>query len=116
MKYVLRSTYTESNHTVTEEWKCGSKEELLSAAVECLDILHNDGVPYEPKIEDVQKNFEQFNIYDKNLVDGEFKRLTDGWNAYTELAAKLAEDAYPASVAVDEATTIEAFERPEEEA
>ena len=118
MKYNLTCKYVDGNHSITEEWTDVDFDGLRKCLVEYLDILNHDGMPYKPEHDEVKKNLERYFGDDEDFIEIEFKRLTNGYNAFNDvmnklrqLAIKLEDDssiAYEGStyVVIDENTTV----------
>ena len=118
MKYNLTCKYVDGNHSIIEEWTDVDFDGLRKCLVEYLDILNHDGMPYKPEYDEVKKNLELYFGDDEDFIEIEFKRLTDGYNAFNDvmnklrqLAIKLEDDssiAYEGStyVVIDENTTV----------
>ena len=118
MKYNLTCKYVDGNHSIIEEWTDVDFDGLRKCLVEYLDILNHDGMPYKPEYDEVKKNLERYFGDDEDFIEIEFKRLTDGYNAFNDvmnklrqLAIKLEDDssiAYEGStyVVIDENTTM----------
>lgn len=118
MKYNITCKYVDGNHSIIEEWTDVDFDGLRKCLVEYLDILNHDGMPYKPEYDEVKKNLERYFRDDEDFIEIEFKRLTDGYNAFNDvmnklrqLAIKLEDDssiAYEGStyVVIDENTTV----------
>lgn len=118
MKYNLTCKYVDGNHSIIEEWTDVDFDGLRKCLVEYLDLLNHDGMPYKPEYDEVKKNLERYFGDDEDFIEREFKRLTDGYNAFNDamnklrqLAIKLEDDssiAYEGStyVVIDENTTV----------
>ena len=118
MKYNLTCKYVDGNHSIIEEWTDVDFDGLRKCLVEYLDLLNHDGMPYKPEYDEVKKNLEPYFRDDEDFIEIEFKRLTDGYNAFNDvmnklrqLAIKLEDDssiAYEGStyVVIDENTTV----------
>ena len=118
MKYNITCKYVDGNHSITEEWTDVDFDGLRKCLVEYLDLLNHDGMPYKPEYDEVKKNLERYFGDDEDFIEIEFKRLTDGYNAFNDvmnklrqLAIKLEDDssiAYEGStyVVIDENTTV----------
>ena len=118
MKYNLTCKYVDGNHSIIEEWTDVDFDGLKKCLVEYLDLLNHDGMPYKPEYDEVKKNLERYFGDDEDFIEIEFKRLTDGYNAFNDvmnklrqLAIKLEDDssiAYEGStyVVIDENTTV----------
>lgn len=118
MKYNLTCKYVDGNHSIIEEWTDVDFDGLRKCLVEYLDLLNHDGMPYKPEYDEVKKNLERYFRDDEDFIEIEFKRLTDGYNAFNDvmnklrqLAIKLEDDssiAYEGStyVVIDENTTV----------
>ena len=118
MKYNLTCKYVDGNHSIIEEWADVDFDGLRKCLVEYLDILNHDGMPYKPEYDEVKKNLERYFGDDEDFIEIEFKRLTNGYNAFNDamnklrqLAIKLEDDssiAYEGStyVVIDENTTV----------
>lgn len=91
MVYELKFMYSDSDgtHSIVETWTGKSKEDMFKHVIEYLDILHKDGVPYEPTIENVEECFSQFGIVDKDSITKEYNRLNSGWKAWNELVEEI---------------------------
>ena len=118
MKYNITCKYVDGNHSIIEEWTDVDFDGLRKCLVEYLDLLNHDGMPYKPEYDEVKKNLEPYFRDDEDFIEIEFKRLTDGYNAFNDvmnklrqLAIKLEDDssiAYEGStyVVIDENTTV----------
>lgn len=118
MKYNLTCKYVDGNHSIIEEWTDVDFDGFRKCLVEYLDLLNHDGMPYKPEYDEVKKNLERYFGDDEDFIEIEFKRLTDGYNAFNDvmnklrqLAIKLEDDssiAYEGStyVVIDENTTV----------
>ena len=118
MKYNLTCKYVDGNHSIIEEWTEVDFDGLRKCLVEYLDLLNHDGMPYKPEYDEVKKNLERYFMDDEDFIEREFKRLTNGYNAFNDvmnklrqLAIKLEDDssiAYEGStyVVIDENTTV----------
>lgn len=117
MNYNLKITWSDNNekYKCTETWDDLTKDKLYKQVIEYLDILHENGIPYEPTLQMVKENFLQFGVIEEDVINNEFNRLMVGWNAWKEFEEKMKifplEDeciiADEFTLAVDDNTTIE---------
>lgn len=114
MKFTLAIEFVDGNHTTTDRWKSISKDDVLKAIVDHLDILHRDWVPYEPDFDRIRTNFIKFNPYDaEKYAQSEYKRCLDGYVAYQRVYRDLSmlseiepDNVSPLTYEVDKQTTI----------
>lgn len=91
MNYNLKITWVDNNekYKCTETWDDLTKDKLYKQVIEYLDILHENGIPYEPTVQRVKENFLQFGVIEEDVINNEFKRLMVGWNAWKNFIEKM---------------------------
>lgn len=115
ISYKLQCTWIDENgrHSCVDTWNDLNERELIEHVIEYLDILHHDYVPYMPELEQIRKSFNQFGEVNEDVINSEYKRLVDGYAAYTGIMTELDvyksdphNTAYSFSVNVDEQMTL----------
>lgn len=91
MNYNLKITWVDNNekYKCTETWDDLTKDKLYKQVIEYLDILHENGIPYEPTVQRVKENFLQFGVIEEDVINNEFNRLMVGWNAWKNFIEKM---------------------------
>lgn len=91
MNYNLKIIWVDNNekYKCTETWDDLTKDKLYKQVIEYLDILHENGIPYEPTVQRVKENFLQFGVIEEDVINNEFNRLMVGWNAWKNFIEKM---------------------------
>lgn len=115
MYYKLQCTWIDEDekHSCVDTWNDLNEQELIKHVIEYLDVLHHDNVPYMPELDQIRKNFSQFGEVNEDVINSEYKRLVDGYAAYTGIMTELDvyksdphNTAYSFSVNVDKQMTL----------
>lgn len=91
MNYNLKITWVDNNekYKCTETWDDLTKDKLYKQVIEYLDILHENGIPYEPTLQMVKENFLQFGVIEEDLINNDYNRLMFGWNTWKNFIEKM---------------------------
>lgn len=94
MKYELKCVYSErvDNHDIVEVWReLKSVDEVRTRVVEYLDILHHDGIPYEPTLDELRESFSQFGMEDETYIQSSYERMLSGFRTWKDIERNISE-------------------------